>query len=350
MRRGTARPPEAPDGACLGRAAPLGRAARPARARRPRPDEPARAPRLLRVHPGLQHVRRRARRPDRRGARHRCRLVDVRRRSEPARAGRARLVQELDRISTEAEGILVSGGSAANITALACARESLVGAGSDRAVAYVADQTHSSVARAARLIGFRPDQLRVLPTDERPPASPGCARRRGGGGQAGRPPAPDRRRQRGSDQHRCRRPAARARRLLPRAGHVAARRRGLWRVRLAVGARSPGSGRDRASRLRDPRPSQVAVPADRVRVRAGARGAAAQGGVHHKSRLSRRLQERRGELRRSRASAHARRAGAEDLALDQPLRPGRLPAGRRPRHRSGARWRNSVSRSRRRSS
>src|SRR4051794_22645262 len=65
----------------------------------------------------------------------------------------------------EAEGILVSGGSAANITALACARESLVGAGSDNAVAYVADQTHSSVARAARLIGFRPDQLRVLPTD-----------------------------------------------------------------------------------------------------------------------------------------------------------------------------------------
>jgi glutamate/tyrosine decarboxylase-like PLP-dependent enzyme len=65
-----------------------------------------------------------------------------------------------------AAGILVSGGSAANITALACARESLVGAGSDLAVAYVADQTHSSVARAARLIGFRPDQLRVLPTDD----------------------------------------------------------------------------------------------------------------------------------------------------------------------------------------
>lgn len=36
---------------------------------------------------------------------------------------------------------------------------------SDRVVAYVADQTHSSVARAARLLGFRPDQLRVLPTD-----------------------------------------------------------------------------------------------------------------------------------------------------------------------------------------
>lgn len=65
----------------------------------------------------------------------------------------------------DAAGVLVSGGSAANITALACARESLLGPMSDRVVAYVADQTHSSVARAARLLDFRPDQVRVLPTD-----------------------------------------------------------------------------------------------------------------------------------------------------------------------------------------
>ena len=65
----------------------------------------------------------------------------------------------------DAAGILLSGGSAANVTALACARETLVGSMSDRLVAYVSDQTHSSVARAARLLGFRPDQLRVLPTD-----------------------------------------------------------------------------------------------------------------------------------------------------------------------------------------
>lgn len=65
----------------------------------------------------------------------------------------------------DAAGILVSGGSAANMTALACARESLLGAMSDQVVLYVADQTHSSVARAARLLGFRPDQLRILPTD-----------------------------------------------------------------------------------------------------------------------------------------------------------------------------------------
>src|SRR2546423_5226665 len=45
----------------------------------------------------------------------------------------------------QAGGVLVSGGSAANITALACAPEALIGAMSDRVVAYVADQTHSSV-------------------------------------------------------------------------------------------------------------------------------------------------------------------------------------------------------------
>jgi aromatic-L-amino-acid/L-tryptophan decarboxylase len=65
----------------------------------------------------------------------------------------------------EAAGSLVTGGSSANITALACAREALLGPMDDRAVIYVSDQGHSSIARAARLLGFRPDQVRVLPTD-----------------------------------------------------------------------------------------------------------------------------------------------------------------------------------------
>jgi len=64
-----------------------------------------------------------------------------------------------------AGGILLSGGSAANMTALACAREALLGAMTETAVAYVSDQAHSSLARAARTLGFRPDQVRVLPTD-----------------------------------------------------------------------------------------------------------------------------------------------------------------------------------------
>ena len=64
-----------------------------------------------------------------------------------------------------ASGVLVSGGSAANITAIACAREVLVGPMSTRIVAYVGDQSHSSIARAARHLGFRPDQVRIIPTD-----------------------------------------------------------------------------------------------------------------------------------------------------------------------------------------
>jgi aromatic-L-amino-acid/L-tryptophan decarboxylase len=66
-----------------------------------------------------------------------------------------------------AGGVLVSGGSAANITALACARETLVGSGCERAVVYASNQTHSSVAKAARVLGFAPERVRSLPTDGR---------------------------------------------------------------------------------------------------------------------------------------------------------------------------------------
>jgi aromatic-L-amino-acid/L-tryptophan decarboxylase len=65
----------------------------------------------------------------------------------------------------DAAGLLVSGGSAANMTALACAREALAGPMSDRLVAYVSDQAHASLARSARVLGFRPKQVRVLPSD-----------------------------------------------------------------------------------------------------------------------------------------------------------------------------------------
>jgi aromatic-L-amino-acid/L-tryptophan decarboxylase len=66
----------------------------------------------------------------------------------------------------EAAGVLVSGGSMANLTALACARAA-AGPDSEARVGYVSDQAHSSIARAAQALGLRPDQLRVLPTDER---------------------------------------------------------------------------------------------------------------------------------------------------------------------------------------
>jgi glutamate/tyrosine decarboxylase-like PLP-dependent enzyme len=64
-----------------------------------------------------------------------------------------------------AAGVLVPGGSAANLTALTCARETLQGPTDARAVLYVSDQGHASVARAIRVLGFRPGQTRVLQTD-----------------------------------------------------------------------------------------------------------------------------------------------------------------------------------------
>ena len=65
----------------------------------------------------------------------------------------------------EAEGILVSGGSAANLTALACARDAALGFMNPNGIVYVSDQAHSSLARAARVLGFRPEQVRVLAAD-----------------------------------------------------------------------------------------------------------------------------------------------------------------------------------------
>ena len=63
----------------------------------------------------------------------------------------------------EAAGTLVTGGSSANLAALACARESVGGEIPEELVLYVADQAHSSIARSARLLGMRREQVRVVP-------------------------------------------------------------------------------------------------------------------------------------------------------------------------------------------
>ena len=62
-------------------------------------------------------------------------------------------------------GVLVNGGSAANLTALLVAREAAGGPSPD-SVVYVSDQAHSSLARTARAMGLLPHQVRVLPTDD----------------------------------------------------------------------------------------------------------------------------------------------------------------------------------------
>src|SRR5438128_7454023 len=66
----------------------------------------------------------------------------------------------------EAGGILTSGGSEANLTALIVARESLTHSDRDRAVLYLTEQRHWSMDRAAKVIGLRPDQVAPVPADE----------------------------------------------------------------------------------------------------------------------------------------------------------------------------------------
>ena len=64
-----------------------------------------------------------------------------------------------------AGGLFTSGGSAASLDAFVAARES---AGHpDRATVYMSDQSHSAHIRAARIIGVRPEGIRLIPSDER---------------------------------------------------------------------------------------------------------------------------------------------------------------------------------------
>jgi glutamate/tyrosine decarboxylase-like PLP-dependent enzyme len=68
-------------------------------------------------------------------------------------------------LPAETRGILTSGGSEANLTALLVARESLTFEDRPRAVLYVTQQRHGSVDRAAKVIGLRPDQVQAVPAD-----------------------------------------------------------------------------------------------------------------------------------------------------------------------------------------
>jgi aromatic-L-amino-acid decarboxylase len=66
-----------------------------------------------------------------------------------------------------AGGLFVSGGSAANLTALATARHVRLRDNMQDAVIYFSDQAHSSNERAIRLMGFDETNLRRLPSNER---------------------------------------------------------------------------------------------------------------------------------------------------------------------------------------
>lgn len=63
-----------------------------------------------------------------------------------------------------AGGLLTSGGSAASLNALVAAREA---AGNpQRGTVYMSDQSHAVQIRAAKIVGVRPEHIRMIPSDQ----------------------------------------------------------------------------------------------------------------------------------------------------------------------------------------
>ena len=78
---------------------------------------------------------------------------------------------ELFELPDTAQGVLLSGGSIANLSALVAARERLdASGGAGRATThgrvYVGAQAHASVRKAARIAGLAPAQVRVCPSSD----------------------------------------------------------------------------------------------------------------------------------------------------------------------------------------
>jgi aromatic-L-amino-acid decarboxylase len=65
-----------------------------------------------------------------------------------------------------AGGLFVSGGSMANLTALAAARHVRLGEDFGKGVVYFSDQTHYSVEKGLSVLGLRHDQIRKIPSDD----------------------------------------------------------------------------------------------------------------------------------------------------------------------------------------
>jgi aromatic-L-amino-acid/L-tryptophan decarboxylase len=75
-------------------------------------------------------------------------------------------LREMCQLPDTAGGIFVSGGSQANLHALAVARHVKLDDKMDGARVYFSDQTHSSVERGLRVLGFQPDQIYKIHSTE----------------------------------------------------------------------------------------------------------------------------------------------------------------------------------------
>jgi aromatic-L-amino-acid/L-tryptophan decarboxylase len=75
------------------------------------------------------------------------------------------LTEQFD-LPERSQGVLLSGGSAANLSALVAAREKHAGGRSDRATIYVGEHAHASVRKAARIAGIPGEQIRVCASSD----------------------------------------------------------------------------------------------------------------------------------------------------------------------------------------
>ena len=80
--------------------------------------------------------------------------------------GTVRWMASLFDMGESASGLIVSGGSMANLTAVVAARTARLGDEFARGVIYVTRHTHHSVEKAARIAGFRKDQIRAVGIDK----------------------------------------------------------------------------------------------------------------------------------------------------------------------------------------
>jgi L-2,4-diaminobutyrate decarboxylase len=132
-----------------------------------------------------------------------------------------RWIGEFVGFDAAATGILVSGGSAANLSALLVALHAVTGPDDDRRAmrVYASEETHFSVGKAARALGVGPAARRGR---RRAPTRPGRTADGDRLRPRRRPPADLCGRQRRHDIHRRRRPARRGGRRRGRRWRVAA--------------------------------------------------------------------------------------------------------------------------------
>ena len=161
----------------------------------------------------------------------------------------------------EARGILTTGGSIANLSAVVTARHAKLGEDFADGTYYVSEQAHASVPKAAAIAGLPRRAMRLVPVDAELRMDAEALKSMVAEDRAAGPPAVPRRPGRGHHQHRRDRSDGRGGRRRRGRGPVDARRR---RLRRLLPAHRSGAGavpRDRARGLDHARPAQGDVPA-----------------------------------------------------------------------------------------